>query len=104
MDRSFFGDATVSQDFVESIVEAEGTWSYFVAKRTGDENPVLDSFFSHISHMPDVVRANVYSADRTILWSSDAALIGEHFPENDELAATLRGELTFESGSGGAPA
>ena len=97
-DKLLSRDATVSQDFIESIVEAEGTWSYFVAKRTGAQNPVLDSFFRHISHMPDVVRGNVYSSDRTILWSSDESLIGEHFPDNEELAATLRGKLTFESG------
>jgi signal transduction histidine kinase len=45
-----------------------------------------------------MVRANIYGADQSVLWSSDSLLIGKRFQDNDELEASLRGELTFESG------
>lgn len=48
--------------------------------------------------MPDVVRANVYGRDGSVLWSSDLDLIGEHFKDNEELDASLSGELIFKSG------
>ena len=46
--------------------------------------------------MPDVFRANVYGGDGTILWSSDVEMIGQSFPDNDELSAAMRGELNPE--------
>ena len=36
---------------------------------------MLEDFFDRIAHMPDVARANVYSRDRTIIWSNNKAWI-----------------------------
>ena len=46
--------------------------------------------------MPDVFRANVYSRQGVILWSTDKALVGRSFSDNQELAAALAGELDPE--------
>jgi two-component system, NtrC family, sensor histidine kinase HydH len=54
----------------------------------------------HISQMPDVVRANLYSRRRTIVWSTDASLIGGEFNDNRELERALRGELVSHGGEG----
>jgi len=75
-------DANVSMEFIDSIVQAEGTWNYFIADRTKVQNQGLESFFNHVAHIPDVVRANVYSADYLVLWSSDSNLIDERFTHN----------------------
>jgi two-component system sensor histidine kinase HydH len=45
-----------------------------------------------------VLRANVYTPEHTVLWSTDAALIGRRFAANEELDEALRGELAYESG------
>lgn len=97
-DKLLSREASLSREFVESIVEAEGTSTYFVGDHGSVGRPILDSFFGHLAHMPDVVRANVYGADRSVLWSSDAALIGQRFDDNDELESALGGRLIFETG------
>ena len=101
-DRILLRDATVSMEFIGSIVEAEGTWSYFENRQPNSNSPELESFFNHIAHLPDVVRANVYGADRVVLWSSDVGLIGKKFAGNEELEEALRGELDYETGIVGA--
>jgi two-component system, NtrC family, sensor histidine kinase HydH len=84
-------DATVSRDFVQSVVEVQQAWDYFSGRRAGDTN--LAEFFSRIAAMPHVVRTNVFSTERTIVWSSDPALIGKRFDRNPELEAALGGRL-----------
>jgi signal transduction histidine kinase len=91
-------DAEVSAEFLESIVRAERTWSWFSAHATEDPNPALESFFNHVAQLPGVVRANVFSADGTVLWSSNTALIGRRFDGNHELEAALRGRVVVEAG------
>jgi two-component system sensor histidine kinase HydH len=91
-------EAAVSADFVESIVRAEKTWSYFEDPASSGSRPALESFFTHVARLPDVVRTNIYSPDDVVLWSSEIDLKGRHFPNNDELQRALRGELVVESG------
>src|SRR4051812_21157583 len=84
-------DASVSMDFVQSIVEVQQARGYFTGERRADNS--LVEFFDRIATMPDVLRANVFSRDRTIIWSSDAHLIGMTFEHNPDLDEALRGEL-----------
>ncbi len=91
-------DATVSQEFIDSITATDETWRFFLDTKDQQNLSGLEKFFSYVAHMPDVVRANVYDDDKSVLWSSTPELIGEHFKDNEELDASLRGELTFESG------
>ena len=91
-------DATVSQEFIDSIVAADGTWRFFADTQNPDSLTGLQEFFDHVAHMPDVVRANVYGLDQSVLWSSEFEIIGQRFPDNEELEATLLGKVIFESG------
>ena len=89
-------DAIVSAEFLNSVVHVENASAYF---RHTDENPTdqdIEELLVHVGRMPDVFRANLYGGDATILWSSDAELIGQIFPDNAELAAAMRGELDPE--------
>lgn len=94
-------DAAVSAAFLESIIRAEETWSYFANPSSAAAKEPLESFFNHVSRMPGVVRANVYSPDGTVLWSSDAKLIGRRFQENHELQEALQGRIVVEAGEVG---
>jgi two-component system sensor histidine kinase HydH len=49
--------------------------------------------------MTEPVRANAFGADGTVLWSTDAALIGRRYPDNSELREALHGELVVHSGT-----
>ncbi len=89
-------DAIVSAEFLNSVVHVENASAYF---RHTDESPTdqdIEELLVHVGRMPDVFRANLYGGDATILWSSDAELIGQTFPDNAELAAAMRGELDPE--------
>jgi len=98
-------DATLSMEFVTSVIAAEGTWQLFCRTKDDDgQSPevshhwALESFFAHVALMPDVLRANVYGKDRSVLWSSAPELVGVHFDNNNELDTSLKGELTYDSG------
>ncbi|MBP0445386.1 hypothetical protein J8J14_11405 [Roseomonas sp. SSH11] len=91
-------DAAVSAEFVESIVRAEGTWSYFDSSVPPGSRPALESFFTHVARLPGVVRANIYAPDGTVLWSSNPELRGRRFTENKELEQALHGQVVVEAG------
>lgn len=91
-------EATVSKEFIESIIAADGTWSLFQNTQLDDiESSTLKLFFSHVANMPDVVRANIYGSNKSVLWSSAPELIGNHFQNNPELDTALKGELVYKS-------
>lgn len=91
-------DAVVSMEFIASIVEAEDTAAYFDKRTDNDSKAVLDSFFNHVSRLPDIARAHVYATDRTIIWSSSPALVGQDATFNPELDEALDGKLEIEWG------
>lgn len=104
-DKILLRDATLSKEFVDSAIAADGTWKLFLDTQDNanegknrTSHLALESFFTHVALMPDVVRTNVYGIDRSVLWSSAPEIIGEHFKDNKELDAALKGELVFESG------
>lgn len=96
-------DAEVSAEFLQSIIAAERTWSWFADPAADDSRQPLSSFFNHVSQMPGVVRANVFGTDGTVLWSSRIEMIGRRFVDNQALESALRGRITVESGPAAKP-
>jgi len=91
-------DAEVAKEFIGSIIRAERTWSYFSDPGAAAARGPMESFFNHVAQLPGVVRANVFATDGTVIWSSNAAMTGRRFDDNDELEAALRGRIVVESG------
>lgn len=89
-------DATVSTEFLNSVVHVENATGYFLNSSTASADQDIEELLTHVGRLPDVFRANVYSGDGRILWSSDSEMTGKTFPDNDELAAAMRGELNPE--------
>jgi two-component system, NtrC family, sensor histidine kinase HydH len=89
-------DATVSAEFLNSVVHVENAADYFLNGDNGPAEKDIEELLVHVGRLPDVFRANVYSRDGTILWSSDVRMIGQSFPDNDELAEAMRGDLNPE--------
>ncbi|MFO1072873.1 MAG: hypothetical protein U1E17_09410 [Geminicoccaceae bacterium] len=48
--------------------------------------------------LPGVLRANVYSLQHEVLWSSDPRLIGQRFADNDELERAFAGGIVINTG------
>ena len=46
--------------------------------------------------LPEVVRVKVWDRHATVLWSNEPRLIGQRFPDNDELNAALAGDVSVE--------
>jgi signal transduction histidine kinase/CheY-like chemotaxis protein len=48
------------------------------------------------STLPEVVRVKVWDRQATVIWSDESHLIGQRFPDNEELQAALRGKVAVE--------
>jgi two-component system, NtrC family, sensor histidine kinase HydH len=94
-DKMLRREATVSMEFVQDEVYAEHAAPFFLAPANSAN---VEETFQHFAKMPDVLRANVYARDRSVIWSSDKSLVGKPIGENRELDEALAGELAVESG------
>ncbi|HEX5635255.1 MAG TPA: histidine kinase dimerization/phospho-acceptor domain-containing protein, partial [Gemmatimonadales bacterium] len=91
-------DGELTQQFVQGIVETQNVTPYFREGAASGRREAFAEFFGHVAAMPDVLRANVYGMDGTVLWSSNPDLIGRRLGSNDELDDAVRGELVIERG------
>lgn len=91
-------DAEVTREFLESIAATEKTRDYLQPFAPPPPAKALDLFVEHLPTLPDLVRANLYAYDRTLLWSTDSPLVGQKFGDNDELERAFTGEIVIESG------
>jgi two-component system sensor histidine kinase HydH len=89
-------EGELTRDFVHSLVRAEVPLQAFFAAPMAGPSAAAEDSLRHFSAMPDVLRTNVYAADRTLVWSSDPALIGRRFGANDELERALAGAVVVE--------
>ncbi len=90
-------DAEVGMAFVQTLSSTAGAESYFRGPRSAPAAAAMEEFFERITMMPDVLKANVYSSDGTVIWSSNLATIGKKFDFNPELDAALGGALKIEA-------
>lgn len=94
----FQREALISQDFVQNILVSDGSLEYF---QNQDDRAIefrFENSISHLTNMRDVLRANVFSIDGKVLWSTDPQLIGKAFPGNHELEEAMRGDLVVHAG------
>ncbi|QXI36525.1 sensor histidine kinase [Pseudomonas xantholysinigenes] len=96
-------DALLTAQFITSIADAEvrhvsipnvRTMGELLDPRTDHGMPDVDpearrkargEFLDHIAHLPDMLLANIYAPDRTVIWSSNPALIGHLIESDDDL-------------------
>lgn len=90
-------EVAVTQEFLQSILASEGYGERGFANSINPSKS-LTAVADHVRAMPEILRANLYSLDRLIVWSTDAALIGRHFDNNPELEQALAGHLVSEVG------
>jgi signal transduction histidine kinase len=94
-------DASLTTEFLQSVVDVEND----IARRAGREPDLGDhrfeQFFERISRLPDVLRANIYTRDRRVIWTSDSKVQRRQVIDNPELEAALRGEMCVETGVAG---
>lgn len=96
-ERMIRQEAEITAGFVRSIIANENAHAYF-SETNGATAQQLQSLLEHMIRIPGVLRTNVYSAERRMIWSSDQSLIGQRFERNDELDKALRANLVIHSG------
>ncbi|HSC98159.1 MAG TPA: ATP-binding protein, partial [Casimicrobiaceae bacterium] len=92
-------DAELTMEQVQAIARIEKASDLFRSGTWNHEDRNLREFFTYIGSLHDVLRANIYSADGTVIWSTDRTLVGKKYDFNPELERALHGELQIESGT-----
>lgn len=91
-------DAEVGRQFVQSLAETTSASQRLSDATDSGRQAAIATFLARVAALPDVLRANLYDRSGVVVWSSDAAMIGRHFEDNDELEASLRGETIVDRG------
>ncbi|MFJ7285310.1 sensor histidine kinase [Pseudomonas sp. NPDC099000] len=96
-------DSMLTAQFIQAIGDAEIRHASIGPNRTMGEmlDPREDNaypdvtpqaraasrieFLDHVEHLPDILLANVYALDRTVVWSTNPQLIGARIEDDDEL-------------------
>lgn len=85
-------EVALSRQFMQGIVDGDGGAAVLFAEPAPSQT--LTHFAGIIEALPGVARANVYSADRFIRYSTEANLVGLKFTGNDELEESFNGRLS----------
>ncbi|HWT69018.1 MAG TPA: ATP-binding protein [Pseudomonas sp.] len=103
VEESIERDSMLTAQFIQAIGDAEIRHASITPTRTMGEmlDPRLDNayadvepgaranarieFLDHVEHLPDLLLANVYALDRTVVWSTNPELIGMRIDDDDEL-------------------
>ncbi|NBA93435.1 HAMP domain-containing sensor histidine kinase [Pseudomonas sp. R5(2019)] len=103
INESIERDALLTAQFIQAVASAEvrhvtvpnvRTMGELLDPRSDDDFPDITpqqlqaarwQFLDHIEHLPDVLLANIYAPDRTVIWSTNSALVGKHIDTDDDL-------------------
>ena len=97
-ERLFQREGEVSSDFVQNILVSDGSLAFLDHPQDPDLKARFQGSVVHLGNLHEVLRANVYGRDQRVLWSTNAALVGQRFHDNEELGAALAGELVVHAG------
>ncbi len=92
MEQVLEHDANVMTEFVNSIVRQDTGIHPAVTVSSEDGAQRLAVFFAQLGKVPGILRANVYSTEKYVIWSSKAALFDKRFDDNPELETSLTGK------------
>lgn len=98
-DRFLQLDVRLTTEFANHLFAFEGADDAFAHSADRPVPPSLARFFAQVGNMPDVLRANIYLLDGTVLWSTDRSIVGARFADNDELAEAAAGAPQAEIGT-----
>lgn len=91
-------EAALSGEFVQNVLVTDGSVDYLAQPAAVPPPAAFRNSIEHLAGMPDMLRANVYSADRRVLWSTDARIVGRSFGPNPELDEAMAGRLVVHAG------
>lgn len=90
-DSFLLREGQVAQEFLNSLIATEAEPETLF--ETPGPSAALTAFATHVRSLPGTVRANIYSPDGFIRYSTDPNLVGVQFAENEELMKSFDGKL-----------
>lgn len=101
-ERMLHRTGEVTMEFVHSLIRIHDGTRFFETRPNGEAEAAartaeIDRIFGQVARMPDVIHANLYDRQRSVIWSTNAEAIGRRLEFNPELAEALGGELVVES-------
>lgn len=91
-DRVIAREAQVTQDFINRLFRVQNPGGALF--QPPHPSPALAVFAGHVAELPDLIRANIYSPDRFIRYSTQEGLMGVKFDDpNPELEEAFAGKL-----------
>lgn len=72
-------------------------YALFAADAPGAVSPHLENLFREFLSLGNVFRVKIWGRDGTILWSDQAELIGQKFPDNDGFQNAMQGAVASEN-------
>jgi signal transduction histidine kinase len=97
-ERMLEHDGRLTASYVDSISKVEPADEWFRTTVQRDQSGRFPEFFDHVAALNDALRINAYNRDGLVVWSTDPALVGRKFDENDELDEALKGKLVVHAG------
>lgn len=97
--RMLAQEGELTHEFVRSLIMVERPLQLFFHTPSAPPPNEVEESFRQVAQMPDVIRSNVYSRDRRVVWSSDPRLIGRQFDASEELDSALGGTVAVEEKS-----
>jgi len=86
----------VTASIVSQGVQHEFTAVDLITPKVGSEFDAFAERVKHLSLGPDIVRIKVWNKGQVVVWSDEKRLVGQRFPDNEELKGALNGEVTSE--------
>lgn len=68
----------------------------FIEPKIGTNYNVFAGKNKRLPIGPNVERIKIWNRDKVVVWAYDKELVGQHFPDNEDLIEALSGELTSE--------
>jgi two-component system, NtrC family, sensor histidine kinase HydH len=100
-ERMLRREGEVSMEFIRNLLLTDGSAGFLQSPADPELRERFLASMRHLSSMTEPMRANAFGPDGTVLWSTDTALIGRRYHDNEELQDALHGELVVHSGAMG---
>ncbi len=86
----------LTASFVIDEVKKEFSEDDFTVPKSNSNYDAFSETVQHINFGPGVIRIKIWNKDHTVVWSDEKQIVGERFPDNEELKQALEGEIVSE--------
>ena len=86
----------LTAEFITEEVRNEFVAADFITPKTGSDYNDLSEKLEHLSLGPNVERIKIWNKDKAIVWSDSEKIVGQRFPDNENLGEALGGEIVSE--------